>query len=104
MTDRFSGEFAADMERIRADLSKLREDFSGLFHVALDLGRSQAGTAKERLEAGIRELKKAATSVKQTGNAAVEGVQHRVASKPLTSLVLAFGVGLVLGAMIRPRR
>ena len=98
---------ASDMDRIKDDLSTLRADFGELVSAAMDMGKHQAGTAKEKLEAGVAHLKKAAyKTAKQArakGEEAVETAQETIAERPLTSVLIAFGAGVLVAKLLDRR-
>ena len=96
-------ESTADMERIKADLAKLREDFGDLFDSAMALGKDSAGTAREKLAAGVVELKKAAAVAKEKGQVVVEGAQDKIRERPLTSVLIAFGLGVLIAKLLDRR-
>lgn len=91
---------ASDMDRIKDDLSTLREDFGELVSAAMDMGKHQAGTAKDKMEAGIVELRKAAKRAQKRGEEAVEVTQKTIAARPLTSVLIAFGAGIILAKLL----
>ena len=89
--------------RIREDLSKLGVDFRDLFDAAVELGKNRAGTAKEKLQAGIIEMKRAANQAKLKGGEAVEVAQDKIKERPLTAVLVAFGAGILLGKLLDRR-
>ncbi|MBK8174584.1 MAG: DUF883 family protein [Rhodospirillales bacterium] len=85
-----------DMEAVRAEMEKLRADFASmgrtLKELAADVGtdayaRVREGTDKARQRAGV----------------AAESVTHTIEDRPLTSVLTAFGVGLLLGVLFGRR-
>lgn len=94
-----------ELDRVKADLARLREDFTELFAAAMDLSKIGTGTAKEKLESGVAALKDAAKAARARGDEAVEQAQDCIRRRPLTSLAIAFGVGLLTAAVLdRSRR
>ena len=102
MADRVN-EGDSDMARLKEELAKLGEDFRDLFEAAVDLGKHRAGTAKEKVQAGVIELKRAALQAKARGGEALEATQEKIKERPLTSVLIAFGVGLLLGKLLDRR-
>lgn len=95
-----ASDIRTDLDRLKTELGKLRQDFGGLAEAALDLGKDSAGSAKEKLEAGVAELKKAAAAAKAKGGEAVEVAQDYVKERPLTSVLVAFGAGLLIAKLL----
>lgn len=93
-----------DVARIKADLAKLGEDFRELFDAALDLGKHRAGGAREKFEYGVQELKHAAVAARAKGGAALDQAQSKIKERPVTSLLIAFGVGLIAGRLLMHRK
>lgn len=86
---KLEGELGEELEVLKSDLTQLRSDIRGL-------SESLMGTAKTR----ARDIK----------DQAGEHVEHSVASveqyieaKPLTSVLVAFGIGIVLGKLFDRR-
>ena len=92
-----------DMARLREDFAKLGGDFKDLFDTAMDLGKHSAGTAKDKLDAGLVELKKAAKRARKQGEDAVEMASDKIKERPLTTVLVAFGVGILLGKLMDRR-
>lgn len=103
MAENRNVEIQADIDRLKNDLSKLKEDFGDVFATAMDLGRDTAGSAKDKLAAGVAELKKAAGKAKEKGGVAVEAVEHKIQEHPFTSVLIAFGVGVLVAKLLDRR-
>lgn len=83
-----------DLEQLRGDLVRLREDLSRITATA-------AGIAKARLrQAACRR----ADGVQKDLAAAAERVNARIDAYPAVALLTAFGVGLVLSRLLGRRR
>ena len=52
------------------------------------------------MRSGAREV---AHTVKETGSAALEEVEHQVRERPMTSVLTALGVGFVVGMLLSRR-
>lgn len=79
-----------EIDRLKADLQRLRLDFSDLTGDALHAARSGAAEARERVTEKAR-----APAAK--GRESVEAVEEQVAAHPFMSLATAFAVGMVVG-------
>ena len=91
----------AESGGITDDLARLRDDFGEMFHTALELGREYPGEIKDKVEAGVKRLKKMAKHAKAQGVEAVEDIQETVAARPLTSVLVCFGAGVLCGFLLR---
>ncbi|MHB1157532.1 MAG: DUF883 family protein [Phycisphaerales bacterium] len=80
----------ADMQTIREDLKQLQSD---LKKVSGDL-----------YGAGRASLETAGKSVKENADAAAKYVRQSVNEHPVTSLLVAAGVGLIVGSFLSRRR
>ena len=76
-----------DINQLREDLAQLRKDVATL---AEDL----LGTAKDGVGAATQAAKKHGAQV-------AEAVEEQVQQHPLSALGVAFGVGLLLGVVLR---
>ncbi|MBO6561020.1 MAG: DUF883 domain-containing protein [Nisaea sp.] len=95
----------ASQEDIESQLAALREDVAALAGSFADLGRSKAGEAK------VRGQDMASKAAERSGAAArrvrddlkriEDGVSTGVRERPLRSIAIAAGIGLVAGYLIR---
>ena len=92
---------SSDAGTITEDLVRLRDDFGEMFNTALELGREYPGEIKDKVEAGVKQLKKMAKHAKAHGAEAVEEIQDTVAARPITSVLVSFGVGVLCGVLLR---
>ena len=96
-----------EMESLREDLAKLREDFAGVAEALKDAGHKKAEGAREGLAdllSSVREeIKGALDQARDKGKKSVENVGHQIEERPLTSLLTAFGVGFVLAKLLDRR-
>lgn len=96
-----------EMQSLRADLAKLREDLAGIAGALKDAGHEKAQGARESLAdllSSVREeLRGALGQARDAGKKSVETVGHEIEQRPLTSLLTAFGVGFVLAKLLDRR-
>jgi ElaB/YqjD/DUF883 family membrane-anchored ribosome-binding protein len=95
-------------EALKSDLDKLRGDLSNLMEGVVHSSRDSAVRAKEGTVAAARrgwgQVTSSVGAVRERGREAVEGVERQVARRPFVCLATVFGIGLILGALIRLRR
>lgn len=93
-----------DMDSIRADIDVLQADVSAALRDLVSVSRAEAGEMKEKLEQQLRErlgrLSEKAEGLAQRGRRAMEGLEGMIEEKPLQSVGVALGVGLLVGALL----
>jgi ElaB/YqjD/DUF883 family membrane-anchored ribosome-binding protein len=72
---------------LKADMASLRDDLKRTGEHAAGRARAEARTAKDALEARMQ--------------ATANSMEQQVLERPLTSVALAFGVGLLVGKLWR---
>jgi ElaB/YqjD/DUF883 family membrane-anchored ribosome-binding protein len=97
----------AEIDQLKSDLKTLREDFTKLGKDAVSATRHTAGSASEAAKAEARkrldQLGDAWDSTKEQGAAAKHDVERRIEEHPLASVMIALGVGFVIGKLIDRR-
>ncbi len=83
----------ASNDELQAQLNALREDFAGLTKTLKDMSAAYA-------EEGQARVKNAADKVQQQAKDSYGRVQSEVEAHPLSSVAIAFGIGLVLGKIL----
>ncbi|APZ42482.1 DUF883 family protein [Acidihalobacter ferrooxydans] len=93
-----------DLEALRADFDKLREDMGKLTDSLKDMGAEQAhearGNLNDRLDAAREKLRAGVGSAGQRGHDYYEQVESSVGERPLISLAAAFGAGFVIAKLL----
>lgn len=100
----------ADVEALRSDISALRRDLSALVHDLVATGKVQAGDAGQAFSSAARSRLEdygatmgnlAGQKWQDTGQEVFESIQAQVEQRPLMSIGIAFGLGMVLGSIFR---
>ncbi|MGH7104603.1 MAG: DUF883 family protein [Acetobacteraceae bacterium] len=90
---------------LKAEFAKLREELATIREMLASTGSDMlAGSrdaAQRRLSALQDEVGKLASDVKDQGGEMLERLDHKVQERPLTSLAVAFGVGLLAAQLLR---
>jgi ElaB/YqjD/DUF883 family membrane-anchored ribosome-binding protein len=89
-----------DVETLKDDLSKLREDLTGIAQSLLEKGKTETEAAKDKLSEGLQDEFQA---VRDKSKETVESIEDQIREKPLLSLLIAFIVGLFLGKLFDRR-
>ncbi len=86
-----SGEAAAEFEKIRKDIASLREDLARLVKTLTSDARGEISEETRRLYAGLFDQ----------SERSARAIAREVEERPLTTLLLAFGVGFIGGSLLR---
>lgn len=96
-----------ELEQLREDLAALRKDFSTLGKDFLSATKHGANSATDaaRAEAHRRleQIGDAWDDAKDRSSAAKHQVERRIEDHPLASVMIALGVGVVIGKLIDRR-
>jgi len=95
-TNRADVALREEIERLRADVTTLRDNLS---HLTKDAGRA----AKAGVYEAKAHLSEAAHTATEKGKQAAHAIEQKVEDNPLISVGIAFGVGLLVGALLRGR-
>jgi len=87
---------SADLEELRDDLQVLKQDFAQIInHLQAD-GESRVQQLKQTAQEKFRDVRAGAAQQ-------VENLGERVQERPVESLLVAFGVGLVTSFLLTRR-
>jgi ElaB/YqjD/DUF883 family membrane-anchored ribosome-binding protein len=96
-----------DIDAIKADLARARADFADLVRDVMSAGKAEGAEAKAKLESVIQErldrIGEGLSAVQRAGMRRVEDLQDTIEERPLTSVAVALGVGLLVGAILGRR-
>tara|TARA_R110001606_G_scaffold149857_1_gene289878 strand:- start:268 stop:567 length:300 start_codon:yes stop_codon:yes gene_type:complete len=89
-----------DIEELRASMEKLTKDVSSISQSLTDGLKDKASRAANNARESARNV---ASEIGTKGKQSAEAVEQTVRDKPLQSLVVAFGAGLLLAQLMRKR-
>lgn len=93
-----------ELDELKADIRKMRADFSSMHGTLKDEITKLAGNTGEEIAATAEHAKDAFKNrvkyAKRQGREALEEVEGRVADHPLGSLTAAFGLGFVVAKLM----
>ncbi|HVU63136.1 MAG TPA: DUF883 family protein [Phycisphaerales bacterium] len=96
-----------DLDALKADLSTLKDDLRSFSSNAASAARHGADEARGRIghaTSVLRDKGRAAyDAAKEKGQWAKDEVEGRIQENPFTSVGIAFGVGILIGALIARR-
>ena len=82
-----------DLDQLKQDVAKLRDDFSQLI-------QSGAEAAREQLAMQVEGVRSAMSSVRSGGGKAVGAMSNTIEERPLAAVIVAFGVGILVAKLI----
>lgn len=86
----------ADNDTLHKELNQLRSDIAALKSTIKDLVAERSNAAYD----GVRRTAKKTT---EQASQAADAVGHEIAERPLTSVLGAFGIGLLIGVLFNRR-
>ncbi|HPO94266.1 MAG TPA: hypothetical protein PL072_12435 [Phycisphaerales bacterium] len=102
-----TADMKADVEALKAEIGRLREDLASTAKTAASLGKHGFEAARDRAGAAYETAKERVTHVagvaRDRSKQAVDRVETTIEDHPLASVAVAFGAGLLLGALLRGR-
>jgi len=90
-------DLAADIDKLKQDLDALRRDVAAIASGITNLGAAKSDDAFARAEE-IGERARASLA------AAEELLGREIEERPIASLIVAFGVGFLIGKLLDPGR
>lgn len=92
-------------DRVMADLKALATDAEALLRATADDVSDKARDARSRLNAAIEKAKSTCADLQErsmeTAKEAVKKADDAIRTHPYESIAIAFGVGVLLGALLR---
>lgn len=99
--------FSADLDQLKAGFSQLKSDVSTILHNALGAGRQQARagteTVRGQANAAVDRVKDGYHDLKDRGNAQLDSLTDTIGERPVTSALIAFGVGFLIAKVLTRR-
>ena len=90
---------------LEAELSKLRDDVASLAGTVRDIASDEVHATvdaiRDRLDKAAGEARKAARRAKAGAHDAADALEGAIEEHPFTSILVALGLGFVIGALLR---
>jgi ElaB/YqjD/DUF883 family membrane-anchored ribosome-binding protein len=107
-TDMATRNLDQELDTLRADLGKIREDIAALTRTLSDAAAAEAKAGGARLNeaahAAARTARERAQhfadSARTHSEEGLAALEDRIEQNPITSVLVAFGVGLVIGKLL----
>jgi ElaB/YqjD/DUF883 family membrane-anchored ribosome-binding protein len=87
----------SEFDTVRDDLTKLSNDIASL---AAALKDGATDTAREQLAAARDRFERLTEEAKSRGEEHLDNLAATIEERPLTSVLIAFGVGIILGRLL----
>lgn len=88
---------------LKEDLAKLRGDMGEILRTVIEVTKSGAGEAKQKLESKAREqidhMAEALAATREHGKMACHHIGEQIEHHPMCSVLTALGVGYLAGAL-----
>jgi ElaB/YqjD/DUF883 family membrane-anchored ribosome-binding protein len=91
----------AHTEELSEQIERLRRDLSSLSDLMEDLIDRPKGNAGDDADDLVHRGKRAMRSAMRRSKEAISGVEGTIADNPWASVAVAFGLGIVLGRLLR---
>ncbi|MDR6292665.1 ElaB/YqjD/DUF883 family membrane-anchored ribosome-binding protein [Inquilinus ginsengisoli] len=93
-----------ELDTLRADLGKIRDDIASLARTLGDAATAEAKAGGARINEAAHAAKdraqRFAESARTQGEDSIAALEERIEQNPITSILVAFGVGLVIGKLL----
>ncbi len=104
-------ESADELKALKEDFERLRSDMGSLLRSLRGAGADKLGDAKERLKQAAerfesqaeQQFKEAYDTVRESGKKASDFSREQIEKRPLTSVLVAFAAGFLMGKLTRRR-
>jgi ElaB/YqjD/DUF883 family membrane-anchored ribosome-binding protein len=92
-------------QALEAELSKLRDDVASLAGTVRDIASDEVHATvdaiRDRLDKAAGEARKAARRAKAGAHDAADALEGAIEEHPFTSILIALGLGFVIGTLLR---
>jgi ElaB/YqjD/DUF883 family membrane-anchored ribosome-binding protein len=97
-------EYQNELEALKTDVAQLRTDMGELMDSFRQMGNDRVHAARSKATSEVdrlrEQLNQAYDRARQEGREVYETAHHRLEEHPLTSVGLAFGLGLIIGKIL----
>jgi len=101
-TTKFTKKASATVESLQEDFSAMRDDLGKLSQHVVDLASAKGAATYKRVRKNFDATKGEATdAVREVRDNFADALDESLAERPYTTLMVALGVGFVMGAMWR---
>lgn len=92
-------------DALEAELAKLRDDVGSLASTVRDIASDEVKATveaiRERLDKASSEARRATRRAKASAHEAADALEGAIEEHPFTSILIALGLGFIIGALLR---
>jgi ElaB/YqjD/DUF883 family membrane-anchored ribosome-binding protein len=104
MSESTSSQLEQGWQNLRVDVGKLRSDLAEIAQALMETGKMEASEAKSRMQEmaqqRLDDIRKVLDTAKERSRDATDVLKQQVEQKPLMSMAVAFGAGILLGVIL----
>ncbi|HEY7688754.1 MAG TPA: hypothetical protein VH835_08680 [Dongiaceae bacterium] len=94
-----------DFAQLESDFAKLRDDVASLAGTVKDIAANEAYNVSDALRSSLdsatKQARKASKRMRSQAQDAADTFQESIEEHPISSILVALGVGVVVGMMLR---
>lgn len=94
-------------QNLKLDVTKLRADLAEIAQALVDAGKMEASEARSRMQEAAQQrlddIRKKLDMAREQGKSVTDVVMQQVEEKPVVSLLVAFGAGMLMGSFMNRR-
>jgi ElaB/YqjD/DUF883 family membrane-anchored ribosome-binding protein len=94
---------ASEVDSLKHGFAQLRADVVDLFSHAFGAGKSGAEAIGGSATDAMESLKGKVAELKKRGTNTVESIGDKIGEHPISSTIIAFGIGFILAKLLRRR-
>lgn len=95
--------FSADLENLKSSFSQLKNDVAHLIKTSVGTGKASASVVKDQAGSAVGDAKEKMHALTDRGQKQVEELGEIIGERPLTSALVAFGVGFLVAKLLSRR-
>lgn len=97
-------DYAKEIDALKGDLTAVRNDLQTLLKSVADDQREYGHETVQRIQDTVNEargeINRLAREAGARGREGVTAVEHQIEERPFTSVIAAFGIGIVIGKLL----
>lgn len=91
---------SADLENLKSSFAALRDDVAHLIKTSVGASKASAHAVKDQAGSAVGDVKDKVHELTDRGQKQVEEFGELLSERPLTSALVAFGVGFILAKIL----
>ncbi len=91
---------SADLEQLKSSFAQLKSDVAHLVRTSMGAGKASATAVKGQAESKVGDVKDKVHEFADRGQKQIEELGEVLGERPLTSALVAFGVGFIIAKIL----